>query len=296
MRTSGVWPAAVVVTAILAGCGGSGGGSASSAAVDSTVAGAVVKGPVAGATVTAYAIESGAIGRQLGTGSTDGAGNFSMSLGAYAGPVMLRSAGGHYTNEATGTDMPMQAGDVMAVMLPSVSPAAPQSGVQVTPLTSMAQSMAQRMPGGMTVDNMATAHAGVGNYFMVTDIVHGSPMNPLTPGAGSNTTADGRNYGMAIAAMSQLALSLGMPFSSGMATAMASDAADGCMDGKSAGANVMMGGGMMAGTSMPSFAGTSGLANAMTDFARSAMNRSGVSQQDMQALINRLMASNCSLR
>ncbi len=284
-----------IVLAVVA-CGGGGGGSGTAAApAEATVSGSVVKGPVANATVTAYAVDAGAMGRSLGATTTDAQGAFSMALGDYSGPLMLRMAGGHFTNEATGVDMSMQAGDVMTAMIPSVSPAAPQLAVQVTPLTSMAQAMAQRMAGGMSAANMAAANASVGSYFMVSDILHVRPMDPLAPGSASAANADMRNYGMAMAAMSRLAGNLGMPNTSGMVTAMMQDASDGCMDGMMSGAPVMMGGGMMAGAAMPSFAGTSGMSNAMADFVRSPMNRSGLTVQDMQALINHLMTSSCSL-
>lgn len=289
-----IYPLAAATLLAAAGCGGGGGGSPEVSA-ESTISGSAVKGPVAGATVTAYAIESGALGRALGSATTDSQGNFSMSVGSYSGPAMVRAAGGRFTNEATGADMPMQTGDVMTAMIPAVSPGAPQAGLQVTPLTSIAQSMAQRMAGGMSVGNMTSANASVGAYFMVSDILHVRPMNPLTPGSGASADADMRNYGMAIAAMSQLGANLGMPFASGMVTAMMDDASDGCFDGMTTGSPVMMGGGMMAGTQLPSFAGTSGMSNAMADFVRSPQNRSGLTIQDMQSLINRLMASSCSL-
>jgi hypothetical protein len=50
-------------------------------------------------------------------------------------------------------------------------------------------------------------------------------------------------------------------------------------------------GGMMGGTMMQPDAGTSGLATAMTSFMLSAQNRSGVTMQDMQPLIDKLDAS-----
>ena len=63
---------------------------------------------------------------------------------------------------------------------------------------------------------------------------------------------------------------------SGPAMAMMDDASDGCFDGRMAGGPVMMGGGMMGGTPMPSFAGTRGMSNAVADFVRSPQNHSGL--------------------
>jgi len=53
-----------------------------------------------------------------------------------------------------------------------------------------------------------------------------------------------------------------------------------------------MGGGMMGGTMMSPNAGTSGMSNAMQEFIQSTMNKSGITVQDMQSLINKLMTSN----
>ncbi|MCL5022433.1 MAG: hypothetical protein M1497_03540 [Nitrospirae bacterium] len=250
------------------------------------------KGPVAGATVTAYAVNNGAKGGQIGSAQTDGQGNFTMAIGDYSGAVMLQMTGGTYMDEATGTTMPMQAGDMMTSVIPSISSGETVSGIRMTPMTSMAQTMAQGMPGGMTAANIATANAAVGNYFMVNDILHVGPMDPLTPGAGSAADQNMKDYGMAIAAMSQLAKGTGMPFSSGMVTAMMNDASDGHMNGMMGNSQVMMGGGMMGGTVMSPGAGTNGMANAMQDFIQSPMNKSGLTVQDMQSLINKLMTSN----
>ncbi len=233
----------------LAGCGGGGGGGGSGGVtppppppVTGTVSGTAVKGPVSGATVNAYAISSGAMGAKIASAPTNADGTFSLSMGSYAGPVMLQMTGGTYTNEATGTTMPMLAGDVMTAVLPSMTAGQMLSGVQVTPLTAMAQTMAQHMSGGMTDANITAANTNVGKYFMVTDVLHNVPMNPLTSGSGNAATQDQINYGMALAAMSQYAQSQGMSSSSAMVTAMMNDASDGVMDGKMGSSAVMMGG------------------------------------------------------
>jgi len=125
-------------------------------------------------------------------------------------------------------------------------------------------------------------------------------MNPLLPGSGTGATADMRNYGMAIAAMSQYADTLGMPFSSGMITAMMDDATDGVMNGMMGSTPISMngmgGGGMMMGN-MQSTAGTSGLSTAMTTFINNAtVNQSGLTTTDMNALIQKLTTSNGTIQ
>ncbi len=104
---------------------------------------------------------------------------------------------------------------------------------------------------------------------MVNDILHTQPMNTLVSGSGTGADTNLRNYGMAVAAMSQSPKDLGITSSK--------DASDGIMDGKKGGTSITMGGmggnGMMgSGTMMQSTVGTSGLANAMKEFLGSAMN------------------------
>jgi hypothetical protein len=281
----------------LAGCGGGGGGGGSGSVVtppppvSGTVSGTAIKGPVNGATVTAYGISNGTMGAKIASSSTDAQGNFSLAMGTYAGAVMLQMTGGTFTDEASGSNMSMLSGDVMTAMLPTMTAGATLSGIQMTPLTSMAQSMAQRLSGGMTDANITAANTNVGKHFMVTDILHNVPMNPLTSGSGNSATQDQINYGMALAGMSQYAQSQGMSSSSAMVTAMMNDASDGVMNGKMSGSGVMMGG-MGTSTMMPANAGTSGMASAMATFMASPQNRSGVTATMMQQLMNQLNASN----
>lgn len=276
----------------LAGCGGGSSPSSSNnppPPPQGTISGTAVKGPVTGGTITAYAIANGTMGSPIGTATTDSQGNFSVSIGTYSGPVMLQMTGGSYTDEATGTTMPMLSGDAMTAVVQTLASGSTTAGIQLTPLTSMAQTMAAHMTGGMTDANIATANGNVGNYFMVSDILHTMPMNPLVSGSGSGSQ-DAINYGMCLAAMSQFAKSLGMTSSSAIVTAMMNDAADGDFDGKSFGNPVMMGG-MGMGMSMPSNAGAAGLGAAMLAFMNSTENKSGVTTTMMAGLINFLNGS-----
>jgi hypothetical protein len=238
----------------------------------------------------------GAMGAQLASGSTNSMGSFSLSLGSYSGPVMLKMSGGSYMNLATGTTMTMMTGDTMTAVIPNMSSGSTITGIQITPLTSMAQAMASNMAGGMTGTNIAAANTSVCNYFMVTDILQTMPMNAAELVSGGTTTAM-MNYGMAIAGMSQYAQTIGMTDPAALITSMMNDASDGIMNGKMGGSSITMGGmggGMMGGggTMMQSTAGTSGLATAMTTFMGSTANKSGLSATDMQTLINTLAASN----
>jgi hypothetical protein len=272
-------------TMFLFSCGGGGG---TTQAGNGMISGTAVKGPIDGGTVTAFAINNGAMGTQLANGTTDSQGNFSLSIGDYTGPVMLQMSGGTYVDEATGATMAMAPGDVMTAVMTSLSTGTTVTGIQITPLTSMAQAMAQNMAGGMIGTNIAAANASVGSYFMVNDILHTQPMNPLVSGANGTATQDMKNYGMAIAAMSQSAKDMGMSSSSNMVTAMMNDASDGVMNGMMGSTPVMMGGMMAGSTIMTPTTGTSGLATEMATYITSTLNKSGVTAVDMQALMNHL--------
>ena len=164
------------------------------------------------------------MGAKTASATTNADGTFSLAMGSYAGPVMLQITGGTYTDEATGATMQLMAGDTMTALLPSMTAGQTLNGVQVTPLTSVAQTMAQHMSGGMTDANITAANTNVGKYFMVTDVLHDVPMNPLMSGSGNAATQDQINYGMALAAMSHYAQTQGMSSSSAMVTAMMNDA------------------------------------------------------------------------
>lgn len=286
-----------VAALLLAGCGGGSSGiDATTPSAQGTVSGNVVKGPVSGATVKAFAVTGGTMGSQVSSATTDANGAFTLSMGGYAGPVMLQMSGGTYTDEATGALMTMGAGDMMTAVLPTVAAGMAVTGVEVTPLTAMAQAMAQHMAGGLTDANIAAANAAVGNYFLVGDILHTQPINPLVAGSATGASQAMMNYGMTLAAMSQYAKGTGMAVSSGFVTAMMNDASDGVIDGKAAGTPVAMGGRMMGGSMMQTDAGRTGLATAMTDFMNSSLNKSGVASTEMTTLMQQLRTSGGQMR
>jgi hypothetical protein len=263
------------------------------AMMNATLSGTAFNGPMSSATVMAYAIHNGAMGAQIAGMATDGQGHFTLPLGGYAGPVMLQVMAGSYIDEATGTTMTMGAGDAMSAMLPTVASGASVTGIWVTPVTSMAQTRAMGMSGGMTDANIVAANKAMGDYFSVSDILHVQPMNPMVAGAGAGASQDARSCGITLAAMSQYAKGLNMSNSSAMVTAMMRDAADGIMDGRNGAGQISMSmGGMMGSGMMAATAGTSSLATAMTDFMNSAANASGMTAADMAALIQKLANSN----
>lgn len=260
-----------------------------------TIAGTVFMGGMRSGTIAAYAVNGGIMGPLLGSSAVAASASFSIPVGGYAGSVMLRMTGGTFVDEATGTTMTMQPSDVVTSGVPSFAAGSAMTGVQVTPLTSMAQARAQYMADGMTAANIAAANTAVGNYFNVGDILVTTPMDPAVAGSGAAADLSAKNYGMTIAAMSQYAHTIGMTISSsGIFTAMARDASDGVMNGMMGSTPISMGGmggGMMGGSTMQANAGTTGLATAMTTFVGSSRNASGVPIADMQPLIDKLKAS-----
>ena len=298
LKSTGTWVFFSLLTVLLlTGCGGGGGTSGS---LTGTISGTAAKGPVAGATVTAYGLNaSGMQGAQLGTAMTDAQGNFSLNVGNHSGAVMLRLTGGHYTDEATGQGMNMYQNSVMTVVLPFMAAGQTVGNIEITPLTSMAQAWAQGMSGGMTQANIALANGAMGQFFDIDDILTTHPMDPLVQGSGAVANQYQRNYGMTLAAMSQEAADLMMPYSSGMVTAMMQDASDGTLDGMMGGNAISMNGmgGMMGGMMMDATAGTGDLANAMSTFiGNTGVNHSGLTVADMQSLMTSLSNSNGTLQ
>jgi hypothetical protein len=283
----------LALSSLVAACGGGGGGGTTPppAAAGGTVSGTVFFGATGGATVAAFAVTDGTMGAQVGGATADAAGGFTVPIGDHAGPLMLEARGGTFVDPATGTTMTMQPGDVMAAAIPSVAAGAVTTGIQITPLTTMAHERAHHLPGGITEAGIAAANAATGAYFSVSDVLHVAPMDPAVAGSGTGASPDAVNYGMTIAAMSQYASGLGMPQPSGIVTAMAADASDGVMDGAMAGQPIPMGGGMGAGTMMQPAAGTAGLAGAMSAFAASPRNRSGVTAAQVQPLVTQLQGT-----
>jgi hypothetical protein len=194
--------------------------------------------------------------------------------------------------------MNMLDADELTCLVPAITVAAGSAttGIQVTPLTSMAQTWAEHMAGGMTTANAMMANSRIGAAYVApgADIVMMHPIDPTVAGSANGASVEAKNYGMMLAAMSQAAHDLGMTTSSSaMVTAMLDDASDGIMDGRMGGTAINMNGmgGMMGGGSMMSTVGTSQLATSMATFINNlTMNRSGVtSVAEMQTLMNQMM-------
>lgn len=287
---------ATLAAATLVGCGGGSAGEPPATATG-TISGTITKGPVSGATVTAFAITNGMKGNPMGSALSGSTGEFTIAVGVHSGPIMLQVHGGSYMDEATGTRMNVLDADDMTCVVPSINivTGSAMAGIQITPLTSMAQAWAQNMAGGMTAANIATANTRIGAAYLGAgvDILMTHPIDPTVTGSANGVSIDSKHYGMLLAAMSKVAKDLGMTTSSSaMITAMKNDAADGMMDGRMGAAPINMSGmgGMRGGGNMMTTTGTTQLAAAMAAFVNDlSRNKSGVTNvAEMQALMNHL--------
>jgi hypothetical protein len=157
--------AAVVAAAVVAACSGGGDGG-SAAQVD----GAIVKGPVTGATVCAFALSGGVKGRALpvqatGSGVVNGNGCFvtgadgayAFTVPGYSGEVLLEAVGGSYcTDENPVSNGACTGGGAVVALNDTMTAVANVAGgsrstTYVTPLTTAAVNAAIAN-GALTVE------------------------------------------------------------------------------------------------------------------------------------------------
>lgn len=183
-----IWTLTALASAVLVACGGGGGGGSPTESQASVVSGAVVKGPVGGASVCAYVLQPSGKGAQLGctTSSLDGSYSFSIN---YAGDVVIEATGGTYVDEATGASgVPLRA--------PLTVAGTAGQKLYVTPLTSMAFNQAVA-GGGLTVASFETLATQIGSAFGVPSSMPLARTQPVVTGT---TNA----YGDALIAVSGL--------------------------------------------------------------------------------------------
>jgi hypothetical protein len=130
-RSAAVSFTAALIGSLLAGC------SSGHNPTVATLSGAIVKGPVDGATVCAYELVPTGKGSQLGCTRTRADGSYTLDL-AFSGPVIVEATGGTYVDEASGAPgVALGAPLTTAGLL-----AAEGSFLAATPLTTMALSQA----------------------------------------------------------------------------------------------------------------------------------------------------------
>jgi hypothetical protein len=163
--------------------------------VATTLSGMVSKGPISGATVNVFAINSGIADTTapIGAGQTVDGGSFSVDLGSHEGPVLVEVTGGTFTDEASGATValkiPLHAVIADAKISTTITAA-------VTPMTELAYKKA-RGAGPLTAASINDANASVAIAFGLKDIIGVLPV----PGG---ETDDQKKYGAACGAFSKL--------------------------------------------------------------------------------------------
>lgn len=173
-----------------------------------SVSGTATKGPISGATVTVYLVDAvtAALGADIGTGSTDGSGNFSVELSeSPTGPVAVVITGGTYTSDVdSGTSV--TGTSPMCAMVASFS--AGLSGLSVTPLSDMvcAVAGASASAAGSAATAIGDANALIMGVYGLTD-----PPDKILPdfsSAGVSSGSDGAKVALVLAGLDKLAADL----------------------------------------------------------------------------------------
>jgi hypothetical protein len=219
------WKSAVVATTmlVLTACGGGGGGgdTATPSAVapapgvsapppssnSTTISGAVTKGPVAGATLSLFEMDAfgQAIGNAVATGTTTTDGNFSITVPANSGNLLVIAGGGSFIDESDQEPDPalkrriqLASDETFLSVLPQG-----QTAVAVTPITT-ALVVRGRIQGGpdgsfLTKFNASKAILDAQAGF---DVVSTIPANPVAPDAAA--TAAQKEYALLLGGIANL--------------------------------------------------------------------------------------------
>lgn len=242
MKVSRVFCHAVIASAVvgLSGCLGDGSSSSDAAppppvqgATGATLQGRVIAGPVAGATVTAFAVQAnGSNGAPLGTATTQPDGSFSLTLSSTpTGAVRLVASGGSYVSEAD-TAVTV-AGTQLSAVIAAVTSAG-LANLSVTPLSTLSD---QRLVALLASANASALAAALQAADNAVKALYGlqDRSTALSAFAPDFTAASGDAAIMAlvIGSLEQLAAQVGKaPLQ--IVNAIALDFSDGLLDGKAA--------------------------------------------------------------
>jgi hypothetical protein len=189
--TSKILISAAAAMALAACGGGSGGGT-------TTFSGAVVKGPVNGAQVCAFALAGNAQGAALGSCvTTDANGNYTLSLPAGSGPLWLQASGGTYVDEITSVLTTLPAGNPLSTLITTNGGAV---SAMLTPLTTLALNAAVANVGGSGTLNAAAFSAAATQLLTTFSLPAGLDINGTLPAFGTGINS----YGTALTAISQM--------------------------------------------------------------------------------------------
>ena len=186
------------------------------AAVTTTVAGAVVKGPVAGAQVCAFTVVANGRGTGVGSCTTsDAQGRYSFNLPVGTSPLWVEASGGSYTDEATGATATLPAGSPLTTIITANGGTV---DTMLTPLTTLALNAAAATVGSAGTLNAAayaTAAAQLMTAFNLPTAAasNGFNINTTVPAFGANINS----YGTALTVISRMVAN-GTPLTALLAT------------------------------------------------------------------------------
>lgn len=201
MHHSMLIPRILIATAtalVLVACGGGGDGGSTVGGTSTTLSGAVVKGPVDGAQVCAYALAGNTKGALLGAcATTDTDGNYTLNLPVGSGPLWLQASGGTYIDEATSLSTLLSAGGPLSTLITANGGTV---NAMLTPLTTLALNSAVATVGGSGTLNAAAFSAAETQLLSTFNLPASLDINGTLPafGAGINS------YGTALTAISQM--------------------------------------------------------------------------------------------
>src|SRR5512143_564892 len=139
-----ITPIFFLAVMLQSGCSGRNGGSATGMEaaplpppVATTLNGMVSKGPISGAAVNVFPINSGIADTTapIGTGQTVEGGSFSVTIGSHEGPVLVEVTGGTFTDEASGVTVALKVPLHAVIADAKISTT---TTVAVTPMTELA--------------------------------------------------------------------------------------------------------------------------------------------------------------
>ncbi|MDO9092143.1 MAG: hypothetical protein Q7U99_05890 [Rubrivivax sp.] len=210
---------ALALTATLPGCGGDDDAVATPSpvpvapgpAVSTTVAGSVVKGPVAAAAVCAYTVVASGRGTALGScTTTDVLGRYSLTVPAGSGLLWVEATGGTYTDEATGATITLPPGSPLRSLTTATGGTVSST---LTPLTTLALNDAlARLASSGTLDGAAFAAAAtrlLATFGLPADLA----LATATPTFGAGIDS----YGTALTVISRM-VAAGTPLATLLAT------------------------------------------------------------------------------
>lgn len=216
------------------------------ASSEKRIAGVVAKaGPIAAATVSAYAVNSdGSKGSLLGTGttSTDGTGRFSLTLATSAsGPVQIEATGGSYKSAHTGSTI------WNSTVISGIVDSVPDSGtatIAVTPLSDMTVARAKSLLAAGTLKTVAEANQAAQAVIGMAYGLKASPQAIPPKFDSTSITSDpwGAQVGVIMSALDTLAHRTAPGNPEAIYPALSSDIADGRFDGKAAGVAITVDG------------------------------------------------------